>query len=345
LKINNEEPKIPPLDKLYFSVFSFTAEAVEDIFISEFKGSTFHGGFGKAFKRLVCINPQEKLCERCIVNKNCSYYRVFDSRIDEETGTLLKITSTAPRPYVLEPPNTIQRKFGKGELFHFNLILIGWALEYLPYFIIVFERLGEIYGIGKKINEKRGRFKLLNVRNAGKTIYAGDNKILLLPFEKYTAGGLPPAENPVKIKLNFVTPARLEVQHKPQMLDQRSGFTTFILRLYGRLYRLQEIYCSDPASPFSQEEIEILSREIKTVHASLEWYDLERFKKIYSEEEITGIHASGKKQKMQYGGFIGEVIFEGNLRPFIDMIRLGEHLHIGKYYTFGLGKYEILSME
>ena len=47
---------------------------------------------------------------------------------------------------------------------------------------------------------------------------------------------------------------------------------------------------------------------------------------------------------MKYGGFIGEVTFEGDLTPFVNMIKLGEHLHVGKYYTFGLGRYEILDM-
>jgi hypothetical protein len=38
-------------------------------------------------------------------------------------------------------------------------------------------------------------------------------------------------------------------------------------------------------------------------------------------------------------GFIGEVIYEGNLTPFYPYLKAGEILHIGKGTAFGLGKY------
>lgn len=35
------------------------------------------------------------------------------------------------------------------------------------------------------------------------------------------------------------------------------------------------------------------------------------------------------------GGFIGEITFEGNIEPFMPLIRAGEVLHVGKGTGFG----------
>lgn len=41
------------------------------------------------------------------------------------------------------------------------------------------------------------------------------------------------------------------------------------------------------------------------------------------------------------GGFLGDITFEGNIEPFMPLIKAGEILHVGKGAGFGLGKYEI----
>ncbi len=324
------------LNKLYFSVFTFTAEVTEEIIISEYKGSTFRGGFGNSFKKLVCINPKEKDCLRCMINTSCSYFKIFEGHADEETRNSLKITETAPRPYVLEPPVTIKRKFDVGEVFQFNLTLVGWAVDYLPYFILVLENLGVKYGVGKRVNGNRGKFRIMNIRSGGKVIYSHDKKVLVQSENKIDINSSEQIRPAKRIKLNFITPTRIEVDGEIRLLDKPEDFKTFIIRLYGRLFRLQEIYCSDNTKEYSHSKVETMSKQVKLVHSKLRWTELERIKKDYSQEKVS-------KRKMKYGGFTGEVIFEGNLEPFYGMIKLGEHLHVGKHYTFGLGKYEILA--
>ncbi|MFQ5963839.1 MAG: CRISPR system precrRNA processing endoribonuclease RAMP protein Cas6 [Candidatus Scalinduaceae bacterium] len=39
---------------------------------------------------------------------------------------------------------------------------------------------------------------------------------------------------------------------------------------------------------------------------------------------------------------MGTAKFEGNLGPFMQILKLGEYIHLGKGTSFGLGKYEIL---
>lgn len=338
--MNNDVPNNILLDRLYFSSFTFNAEVTEDIYLSEYKGSAFSGGFGFSFKKLVCINPQETNCDNCILNKNCSYYKIFKTNIDNELAQKLHITKTAPRPYVIQQPLTNQRKLNKGELFSFNLILVGWAIEYLPYFIIVFERLGEKFGLGQRQNNKKGRFRIVNVTSSGKEIYSSNVKMLSSDFEKRTISADSLTEVK-RVKINFVTPTRLQLNGKAVMINHNGGFTTFMIGLYGRLFRLQSIYCNngEDITEYNHHDLETLARKINIISANLRWHDLKRpLNSLNSQKSLPEL------EWMKYGGFVGEVTFEGELTPLISLLKLGEHLHVGKYYTFGLGRYEILEM-
>jgi CRISPR/Cas system endoribonuclease Cas6 (RAMP superfamily) len=44
---------------------------------------------------------------------------------------------------------------------------------------------------------------------------------------------------------------------------------------------------------------------------------------------------------MKIGGFIGDIVFKGNLEKFMDFLWLGEWIHLGKATSFGFGKYKI----
>ena len=41
------------------------------------------------------------------------------------------------------------------------------------------------------------------------------------------------------------------------------------------------------------------------------------------------------------GGFVGDVTFEGDVQPFVQIIKAGEILHVGKGTAFGLGRYGV----
>ncbi|NIA10440.1 MAG: CRISPR system precrRNA processing endoribonuclease RAMP protein Cas6, partial [Nitrospiraceae bacterium] len=62
---------------------------------------------------------------------------------------------------------------------------------------------------------------------------------------------------------------------------------------------------------------------------TLYWHDWER----WSNRQGT---------RMKLGGFMGEVTYKGDLRPFWPYIRLGEYVHVGKGSSFGLGRYRIV---
>jgi hypothetical protein len=51
-------------------------------------------------------------------------------------------------------------------------------------------------------------------------------------------------------------------------------------------------------------------------------------------------NSSRQEQRINMGGFVGEITFEGDLRSFMPLIKAGEVLHVGKGTAFGLGRHE-----
>ena len=80
--------------------------------------------------------------------------------------------SAPPHPFVIEPPLTGKNTFGKDDTFDCHLILFGEYVESLPYFIYAFDQMGKI-GLGKRIDEKRGRFEIVTVSDPDGILYLG----------------------------------------------------------------------------------------------------------------------------------------------------------------------------
>jgi len=60
----------------------------------------------------------------------------------------------------------------------------------------------------------------------------------------------------------------------------------------------------------------------------MQWDDWDRF--------------SGRQKKwMKFGGLTGDVSYSGDLQPFMEILKLGEWIHIGGKTSFGLGKYNL----
>jgi len=178
-----------PLGRFLFARFQFHLQALDRLSLPEYKGSTLRGGFGYAFKKVVCA-LKNKECPDCLLKGKCIYSYVFETPPPADTRIMRKYPS-APHPFVLCPPLEDDRVYEPGESLRFQLTLIGKAIDYLPYFIYTFEELGKM-GLGKG----RGKFSLEEVKSIGErtrvkgggarsttgegreSIYSGKEKIL-----------------------------------------------------------------------------------------------------------------------------------------------------------------------
>ena len=144
------------LESFRVAKFRFTVCAKELIRFPAYKGAAFRGGFGYAFKRVVCVTKNRE-CDDCLLKQKCIYSYIFETPPPED-AEMLRLYPKVPHPFVIEPPITEKQSFEPGEAFSFHLILIGQAIDYLPYFIYTFTELGK-QGIG----QGRGKYDLLHV--------------------------------------------------------------------------------------------------------------------------------------------------------------------------------------
>lgn len=68
-----------------------------------------------------------------------------------------------------------------------------------------------------------------------------------------------------------------------------------------------------------------LAREVKIIDSNLQWEEQTRY-------------SNRQKAKLQMGGILGSISYEGNIMPFIPFLELATLLHLGKQTTFGLGR-------
>ena len=313
---------------LRFSRFVFVARALTELRLPQYKGSTFRGGFGHNLRRTVCINRRED-CSRCILQAKCIYCYIFETKPPEDSR-LKTYFSDVPHPYILVPPVTEREFFKPDETFRFELILIGKAIDYLPYFLFVFIQLGK-NGIGKE----KGRFYIESVFNERfgeeAEIYDHRSGCLSRNIQIYTSESFFPlwkeflSANPEQITIRLLTPLRIKIAG--HLSDDFTFFDLF-RALLNRLYMLTYFHCGNRFERKHKELLE-LSKEIEMVEKNLYWQDWLRY-------------SSRQKTRMKIGGVMGEFTIKGRLMPFLPFLKIGEYIHIGKATSMGLGRYEIV---
>jgi CRISPR-associated endoribonuclease Cas6 len=271
----------------------------------------------------VC-SEREKECAGCSLRSNCVYSYVFETSVPYEDGK--QQDKDVPHPFIIEPPIDERRHYGIDDRLDFDLVLIGRAVEYMPFFIFAFEEVGRV-GVGKN----KGRYsleKVIGMNNGEETLIYDGKSHFRDYFQTMDSNDImkeADLADPYHVKLRFLTPARIKYNGK--FIDN-ANFEIMIRNLLRRLSSLAEVHCDEKWELDWKGLIE-RTKVIKTVHSDLVWKDWER----YSQRQDT---------KLKMGGFLGEITFEGDLAEFMPFLKLGEYLHIGKGTVFGLGKYEIM---
>lgn len=298
------------------------------------KGNVIRGGFGSTFKRIVC-HPNCVAPEICDLRFVCPYTAVFNPFVPEGSEKISK-NRDIPRPFVIKPPLETKETYLPGERLSFDLVVVGKPKDYLPYFIVTFKELSHT-GLGRS----RTPCELVSVEAVSSEreitpVYSSDDNLVRPPSRDIRWSDLlgPPSANGNgtgklgKIKLRFLTPTTLKVDGR---VVQKPGFGEIIKRLRDRINGLSYFYCGQGLEidfkAFGKE-----AETVKTVRDSTRWVDSSR----YSRRRDVSHDLSG---------FVGEVVFEGELGPFIPYLRLGEYLHVGKNAVFGNGWFQIEGLD
>jgi len=256
-------------------------------------------------------------------------------------------------PLIIEPPLTTKKDFAPGDCFEINLVLIGRAVEYLPFLLLTFIEIGKA-GIGKQIHQtgkgwkKGGTFTVCEARDmiGGALVFNAKDGGRM--FDNYVPFGWSHADDkadrqiPDNLILRFLTPVRIKEDKK--LLDKFSGFGQFISHLYWRLILLAYFY-SNPRD-ISDERFLELGEEISRLREEFCRQADKDVKLEISPQSNTWREfrrwSNRQNDKMLLGGFIGEIKLSGNLTPYLPLLYFGEYTHLGKQTTFGFGQYQII---
>ncbi|MBF8275456.1 MAG: hypothetical protein HW390_529 [Candidatus Brocadiaceae bacterium] len=356
------------LESFRLAKFRFTVCAREQIRLPDYKGAVFRGGFGYAFKKVVCV-VKGKPCDACLLKQKCIYSYIFETPPPDDTE-ILRLYPKVPHPFVIEPPVTEKQVFAPGEPFSFHLILIGNAIDYLPYFIYTFTELGK-QGIGSH----RGKYSLEQVEGVGldgKSVeiythktqtlanrypiiqahqldhqrlapaasHAEEKHVVVSAQSNGEAGLNAPAAASSHEGINSSTTG--ENHHNTITISLRTPlrirfdgqiasrleFHVLFRNLLRRVSSLSYFHCGKKLDVDFKGIIQ-KAVTVKQTQSDLHWYDWKRY-------------STRQEEWMSLGGIVGNVSYEGDLSDFMTLLRLGEYVHVGKGTSFGLGKYEML---
>jgi hypothetical protein len=292
-----------------------------------FKGSFLRGVLGATLKRLVCAHEANDACPPCRLGNRCPYGYLFEPAPPEQSQVTPKMRDV-PLPFVLEPPPENRMLYQPGDPLSFTLVLIGRGVQYLPYLVLVFEELGQA-GLGRRrVPCPLSRVEALHpLTGAGQVIYTdggtpgtGFTPEITTDEVMTHAQGLPVDQ----MTLRFLTPTRIKHQER---YTTRPDFAVLVRALLRRVHALAYFHGDQHWKP-DLPSLLAAAAQVKTAAVATHWSERTRY-------------SARQGQGMSLSGFVGEVIYQGDLAPFRALLVLGAIVHVGKATVFGNGKYEI----
>ncbi|MFZ5562970.1 MAG: CRISPR system precrRNA processing endoribonuclease RAMP protein Cas6 [Thermodesulfobacteriota bacterium] len=279
-----------------------------------YKGSALRGVFGRSLKKTVCALRRQE-CDTCLLNTTCLYAVVFETPVSAKA-------SEAPHPFVLEPPLTPKADFAPGDGLSFSLLLFGSANNSLPYFIYAVDKMGPL-GIGARIDGRRGRFALVEVKAGRKTVYRAEDRRVKTqaPVETLALSSETGPSQTGRLVLTLETPLRMKTQNR---LTADLPFHALVRAMLRRVSTLMAHY-GEGEPPLDYKGLVKRAMDVKIVENNLQWFDWRRY-------------SFRQDNEMLMGGITGSVVYEGELDEFLPLVRFCEKAHVGKQTTFGLGK-------
>jgi len=297
-----------------------TFKALQDINFPYYAGSSLRGVFGKSLRRVSCLTPKTK-CTSCAMIKTCPYASVF-----ENGYAALGKREEIPNPYVIEPMPLGQKQVKQGEIFSFEQILFGTAVEKLSYILLAWVKTGNL-GFTKERTTAKLQ-KIEQVEQNGNVLLLHDlenpEQETDTPSPVYT----PPAEKQVnRLKIVLETPLRIHRFGHP-IIPSALNAKDFLLSLIRKQINMAQHHIADFPS-FDKNTLYNATDSVRMENADLHWLDWKRY-------------SSRQQKEIALGGIIGSFELCGNLTTLYPYIIMGQYFHCGKSTVMGLGKYHVL---
>jgi hypothetical protein len=232
-----------------------------------------------------------------------------------------------PRPLIFAAGMARERVVQPQESFGFGLVVVGRALQHLPYIVAAIRQMGE-RGIGLG----RGRFELTQV--SSQNPYTGQSQSLASaasPVVAHRAFEINQADLPAlpegELTLRLETFTHIKSGGK---VVEALQFPVLVRALQRRVSNLEQVYGGGKSIGGNFGELPLLARGVEIVGQR-------------TRHAVQARRGKGGQQPVIMNGLVGSVTYSGELRPFATLLRFGELVGVGKWAHFGAGRYRIVT--
>lgn len=284
-----------------------------------FAGNAWRGALGHILRRTTCLTGTDE-CTGCPMRYRCDYAYLFDTPIPPDANTL-RLYKEAPHPYVLHEITA-----DDGTI-HLHLVLIGHATQHASLMIntlirsasnppgIAGRRLD--YLTHEQWNDPAGQWQA-----CGNT----PGYLTTTPFSP-TCPAVPSGD----IIIDLQTPLRIRRDGRHVGTEQFQ-FADLFGHALRRISLLMAFHTPDELTA-DYKHLTQSARAVALKNKDLEWRDLTR-------------HSNRQRAAMRLGGVVGQIRLSGaEIAPFWPYLWLGQHIHVGRATTMGLGRYRIRSVD
>ena len=307
--------------------YRVTFQALEALDLPGYLGSALRGAFGHAFRAVACPS---RIDEPCPIPSQCPYHLIFETSPSPDSEAL-RTHEEIPRPFVIAPADSEQpgkggqarRAFQRGDELSFELVLIGRAQEFFPYFVVALREVNRI-GRGRRAVELWRIDAIGEPGDDSRSVYTASENLVRGLAESISIENCSGAVPGGLLTIDFVTQTRLK--HEGRFV-RTPEFQILFRRLLGRLSSLSRFHCGAPLKVDFRELID-RAASIRLIQDDTRWTRWQRY-------------SSRQDRRMEWEGIVGRATYEGDLAPFWKFLCFGRFVHVGHGATFGLGMYVI----
>ena len=290
-------------------------------------GNALRNGLAQIMRQTTCpeqTNRPKPTAEHAAICPAC-----FLLAADIEPGTVT-------RGYALVPPLDGRTRYRRGDRFIFGITLFGHAYQFLPYFVLASQLLGE-NGVGQGRQRGNGRFIIEEItahnpltgqveilRHAGERMVRPAELCVdwlsLIPYLD-----LRPERN--EIKITFHTPTHLIEQKR---IFRQPDFGVLFRRLLYRLDELNRQFANgERRDPAEVKALYAHANQVRMVDSGIEWHELWSY-------------SSRTQRKSPVSGFLGWAVYTtDDWQPLLPWLIWGQAALVGKSTAKGCGVYQI----
>jgi hypothetical protein len=310
-------------------LLQFDCRAETSIRLNAGAGGQIRGALWSVLSKMICPDPSARSYPEH--QQHCPLCRLMHLETVSARG-MNPVRPFAIRPPLnprIEQPQTLEI----GQDFHFQIVLFGEAVGYIPYIVQAVYRAGHS-GIGTG----KGRFRLVTAKEinpftkAEAVLYRDGTALQPSTLSVSSVDVYESAQqlDDSRVALHFLTPMQITATGRT---SQNFHFSSWIARLLERCQALESTYgiVAQSHEVWRERHFKFaeVAQNVKVERDDTRWVD------VWSR--------SGRTEHLDnIGGLVGTLTLTGNITFFRSWITYGQLLHVGKNAVKGNGWYTIM---